>query len=133
MRNLNEIEVTIQALDDRKIIGSRHFVSSSPETAARLYRLELEINNTDHEILPGMFVRANIVKQSRHNALSIPFYSIISRNDEQFIFVEQEGTVKKRNVETGIMEKWMVEITNGLSDGERVVVEGHRDVEMVRK
>lgn len=129
VRTLDEIAITIQALDDRKINGRRHFVSTSPETAARLYRLELEVDNPGHEILPGMFVRATIVKQSRDHALSIPFYSIISRNDEQFIYVEQEGSVKKRNVKTGIMEKWMVEITDGLSEGERVVVEGHRDVE----
>ena len=132
-RTLEEIDITIQALDDRKITGKRHFVSTSPETAARLYRLELEIDNPGHAILPGMFIRATIVKQSRDSALSIPFYSIISRNDEQFVFIEKEGTVSKRNVKTGIMEKWMVEITDGLSDGERVVVEGHRDVEDSQK
>ena len=129
VRTLDEIDITIQALDDRKITGRRHFVSTSPENAARLYRLELEIDNPDHAILPGMFLRANIIKKSRENALAIPFYSIISRNDEQFIYVEQKGIVRKRNVKTGIMEKWMVEITDGLSSGELVVVEGHRDVE----
>jgi membrane fusion protein (multidrug efflux system) len=80
-----------------------------------------------------MFVRADIVKQSNKQALSIPFYSIISRNDEQYIFVENDGVVEKRNVKTGIMEGWMIEITDGLAPGEHVVVEGHRDVENGRK
>ena len=133
VRGLDDIKITIQALDDLSITGRRYFVSSSPETAARLYRLELEINNPGHTILPGMFLRANIIKQQRNNILSIPFYSIISRNDEQFVFVEKNGIVKKRDVKTGIMEKWMIEITEGLSPGERVVVEGHRDVENLQK
>jgi membrane fusion protein (multidrug efflux system) len=133
VRGLDTVEVTIKALDDLKVVGKNYFISSSPETLARLYRLELEIDNPDHRILPGMFTRADIVKQSREQALSIPFYSIISRNNEQYIFVEKDGVAEKRTVTTGIMEEWMVEITDGLEPGDHVVVEGHRDVEDGRK
>jgi len=133
VRNLPTVDLTIQALDDLQIIGKNYFVSSSPETAARLYRIELEIDNPGHRILPGMFVRANIIKQSREDALSIPFYSIISRNDEQYVFIELDGVVRKQHVQTGIMEQWMVEITDGLQSGDRIVVEGHRDVENDQK
>jgi membrane fusion protein, multidrug efflux system len=133
VRKLDKVEVTIKALDDLKVYGKRHFISSSPETMARLYRLELELDNPEHLILPGMFVRADIVKKSSDQALYIPFYSIISRNNEQYVFVEKDGAAEKRNVTTGIMEEWMVEITEGLEPGERVVVEGHRDVEDGRK
>ncbi len=129
VRTLDTVNVSIQALDDIKVAGRRYYVSSSPESAARLYRLELAIDNPDHAILPGMFVRADIVKQTRANAVSIPFYSIISRNGEQYVFVEKDSVVEKRLVKTGIMEGWMVEITKGLAPGENVVVEGHRDVE----
>lgn len=129
VRQLDTVDVTIKALDGLRVIGKRHFLSSSPETLARLYRLELEIDNPDHHILPGMFVRADIVKQKSKAALAIPFYSIISRNDEHYVFVEKDGIVEKRPVVTGIMEKWMVEITDGLQPGDHVVVEGHRDVE----
>lgn len=133
VRNLPTVDLTIQALDNLQIVGKNYFVSSSPETAARLYRIELEIDNPDHRILPGMFVRANIIKQSREDALSIPFYSIISRNDEQYVFIERDGVVRKQPVQTGIMEQWMVEITDGLQSGDRIVVEGHRDVENDQK
>ena len=133
VRNLPTVDITIQALDNLTVTGKNHFVSTSPETAARLYRIELEIDNPDHLILPGMFVRANIIKQSRKEALSIPFYSIISRNNEQYIFIENDGIVKKQQVKTGIMEQWMIEITEGLERGDRIVVEGHRDVENDQK
>lgn len=133
VRTLDKIDLVIKALDNKIVIGTRHFISASPETMARLYRLELEIDNPGHQILPGMFVRADIVKQRSNEALAIPFYSIISRNNEQYVFVEKDGVVEKRHVKTGIMEQWMVEITEGISSGEHVVVEGHRDVEDGRK
>ncbi|PID44497.1 MAG: hypothetical protein CR981_01335 [Proteobacteria bacterium] len=129
VKSLNQVPLTIQALNNHEIIGRRYFVSPSPETAARLYRLELEIENRDHLILPGMFLRAEIIKQKKEDVVAIPFYSIISRNNEQYVFVERDGVVSKRLVETGIMEKWLIEITSGLSSGERLIIEGNRDIE----
>ncbi len=129
VRKLDQVELTIQALNGETIVAKTHFLSPSPDTVARLYSLELIIDNSDGRILPGMFVRADIVKQTKDNAISIPFYSVISRNDEQFVFVEKDGFVEKRYVKLGIMEGWMIEITDGLNGGDNLVVEGHRDVE----
>jgi membrane fusion protein (multidrug efflux system) len=129
VRQLDTVAITIQALNDETVIARKHFLSSAPETIARLYNLELEIDNSDGRILPGMFVRADIIKAKVDDAIIIPFYSVISRNNEQFVFVEQDGVAKKHIVHLGIMEKWMVEIEDGLKKGDILIVEGHRDVE----
>lgn len=129
VRRLENVELTVQALDDKTFNGKTHFLSPSPQTAARLYNLELAIQNDAGEVLDGMFIRADIVKERVDNALAVPFYSVISRNDEQYVFIEQEGVARKRKVSLGIMEKWMVQITAGLNPGDRLLVEGHRDVE----
>lgn len=129
VRDLEEIDVTIQALDNRIITAKKHFLSSSPQTTARLYTMELEIDNRSRDILPGMFVRADIVKQKISETITIPFYSVITRNDEQFVFIEKDGVAHKRDIKLGIMEDWMVQITSGLRVGERLVIEGHRDIE----
>ncbi len=129
VRKLNEINLSIQALDDRQIVGKKHFLSPAPESNAHVYRLELAIANDDFSIFPGMFVRAAIVKTENAAALAIPLYSIITRNDEQFIYIEKDGIAKKQMVQQGIMDGWMVEITAGLSAGDRVVIEGHRNIE----
>lgn len=126
---LDTVALTIQALDGETILAKKHFLSPSPETIARLYQMELEVDNSDGRILPGMFVRADIIKKTVEDTIAIPFYSVISRNDEQYVFVEKDGIVEKRNVNLGIMEKWLVEIPKGLAEGEHLVVEGHRDIE----
>jgi membrane fusion protein (multidrug efflux system) len=129
IRELKNVDLTVQALNDRIITGKKHFLSPSPESAARLYNLELEIDNSGGEVLAGMFVRADIVKKQIDETLAVPFYSVISRNDEQYVFIEEEGVAKKRKVSLGIMEKWMVQITAGLNPGDSLLIEGHRDVE----
>jgi membrane fusion protein (multidrug efflux system) len=129
VRKISVVNITIQALDDRNVTAKKYFLAPAPETMARVYRLELEIDNQDGVILPGMFLRAHVVKNIINDAVSVPLYSVISRNDEQFVFVALDGVVQKRPVKLGVIEKWQVQVTEGLSPGEKVVVEGHRDVE----
>jgi len=132
-RRLDRVDITIQALNNKTISAKTHFLSPSPETIARLYNLELEINNSEGNIFAGMFIRADIVKQTITDTLAVPFYSVISRNDEQFVYVEENGVARKKMVTLGIMEKWMVQITDGLQPGDKLLVEGHRDVENDQK
>jgi membrane fusion protein (multidrug efflux system) len=129
VRNIKEVNLSIQALDNREVIGRHHFLAGSPESGARLYRLELAIDNKDNLIMPGMFFRANLVKRVIKDAVAVPLFTVIKRENQQFVFVEEGGVAKKLPVELGIMEDWRVQITKGLPPGSRVVVEGHRDID----
>ncbi len=129
VRAIQEVDLTIQALDNLRVTGRKSFLATSPETTARLYRLELELDNRDHAILPGMFFRAHVVKKSVADGLAIPLYSVITRNNEQFVFVARDNIAHKQPVTLGIVEGWLVQITGGLKAGDQVVIEGHRDIE----
>ena len=129
VRDIKDVTLTIQALDNKEIVGRHHFLASSPENDARLYRLELAIDNEDNLIMPGMFFRAQLVKRVITDAVAVPLFTVIKREDRQFVFVEEDGVAKMVPVELGIMEDWRVQITKGLSPGSRVVVEGHRDID----
>jgi membrane fusion protein (multidrug efflux system) len=128
-KKISSVEITIQALDDRRLEGTKYFLAPSPESAARLYRLELELDNPGGDILPGMFLRAHVVKDIVHDAITVPLYSVITRGDEQFVFVVHDGVVHKQKVKLGIVEGWQVQTTEGLQADDQVVIEGHRDVE----
>lgn len=133
VRHLESVDLTVKALGNRVISAKTHYLSPAPGSIARLYDLELEIDNSSGDLLPGMFIRADVVKKRIDSAISVPFYSVISRNNEQFVFIEKDGVAEKRPVRLGIMEKWLVEITDGLNSGENLIVEGHRDIESGQK
>lgn len=133
VRKLTTVGVAVKALEDAVFTGNIHFLASSPSNTARLYRLEIEIENHDTTLLPGMFIRADVIKKTIQDAIAIPFYSVISRNNEQYVFIEKDGVAEKRAVEMGVMENWLIEITSGLKSGDRVVIEGHRDIEDQQK
>ena len=129
VRNIDTIEITIKALENKKILAKTHFLNPSPTTTARLYAMELAVDNPAREILPGMFVRAEVVKHAVENSIAIPFYAVITRNDEQYVYIEEDGIAEKRPVTLGIMENWMVEVKSGLKENDRLIIEGQRDIE----
>ncbi len=129
VRKLTHFDLTIDALGGRTVRGRKLFLSKSPESFAHLYRLEIEVENREGEILPGMFARVDIIKKELSNSVSVPLYSVISQGDEQFVYVEKDGKAHVRIVETGILEGWRVQIARGIEEGDRVIVVGHRSVD----
>ncbi len=126
---LQTIELTLKALNDLQVQGVKHFLSPIPDSGARLYRLELTVANSMGTILPGMFVRAAIVKQQIAGAMVVPLYSVISRKDRHFVYIAENGVASKREVQLGFLEGWKVYIKEGLHAGDRVLIEGQRGVE----
>jgi len=128
VRTVEDCVVRFDALPEKVFAGKNHFLSVSSDPQARLYDLELAIENPNREILPDMFARADIVKKEVANALSLPLYSIIAADGGQSVFVVNDDTAHARKIQTGIQEGWQVQITEGLRAGERVIVVGHRRV-----
>lgn len=124
--DLTEAEVIIEALNKRSVKGTKVFLSRMPRTLARLYDLELGVPNPDGKILPGMFVRVDLVKTVFRRALAVPLYAVITQADKSFVYVEENGRAKRRDVELGILVGWEVQVASGLKPGERVIVVGHR-------
>ncbi|MBU4427129.1 MAG: efflux RND transporter periplasmic adaptor subunit [Desulfobacterales bacterium] len=124
--DLNEAEVIIEALGNRKVKGRKIFLSRQPRTMSRLYDLELMVPNPDGRILPGMFARVELVKRVFDNALAVPLYAVITQGDERFVYVEKDGQAEKRSIKLGVLVGWQVHVEAGLNPGERVIVVGHR-------
>ena len=124
--DLNEATVIIDALEKRRVTGKKVFLSRQPRNLARLFDLELEIPNTDGHILPGMFARVELIRAVHEKALVIPLYAVINQGDEQFVYIENDGSAKKTPVVLGQLVDWQVHITSGISANDKVIVVGHR-------
>ena len=129
VRRLKQVGVQIRSLNNVRFRAGVHFLAPAPETLAHAYRLELALDNPEEQILPGMFLQADIVKKSEEQIIAVPLYTVISRNDEQFVYVAENGIARKRPVRTGFTEGWQILIRKGLQHGEKVIIQGHRTVE----
>ncbi len=129
VRKLKTFDMTIDALDGRTYTGVYHYLYKTADSLARLYNLEIMVENTDGQILPDMFVRVKIVKKQDPHGLAVPMYSLVNHNKDIGVYVEKDGRVRFRPVKIGFQDGWKIQIPEGLAPGENVVVVGHRIIE----
>ena len=129
VRRLSEFDLRFDALDHRRVTGKYHYLYNTSDSLARLYNLEIRVENPDYQILPDMFARVTIVKNRDPEGLAVPIYSLVTRKKDTGVFVENDGRVSFRPVKTGFQDGWKILVVQGLAPGENVVVVGHLIVE----
>jgi len=129
VRKLKSFDMTIDALGGKTYTGQYHYLFKTADSMARLYNLEIRVDNPGHQILPGMFARVSIVKNNDPQGLSVPIYSLVTLHKKTGVFVEKAGKVEFRPVTTGFLDGWKTQIPSGLFPGENVVVVGHKIIE----
>jgi len=129
VRKLKFFDMTIDALAGKTCTGEFHYLYKTSDSMARLYNLEIKVDNPDGQILPDMFVRVEVVKQQDPRGLAVPIYSLVTVDKKTGVYVEKEGVVHFRAVKTGFLDGWKTQVAEGLEPGENVIVVGHRIIE----
>ncbi len=76
-------------------------------------------------LLPGSFVEMFIKTQTGTQALTVPNEAIIEEMSNYFVFVQLTPELfEKRPVKTGVSDGIRIEITEGITEGERVASKG---------
>lgn len=110
-------------------------ISSALEPATRTLQAEIEIPNPGRILKPSMFARIEVVLTEKPRALVVPRYAVILEGGSKAIFVVEGNQAVRKPVVTGIEQEQFVEILEGASEGEQVIVKGQelvRDRSMVR-
>jgi len=87
------------------------------------YNVKIAFDVEDERVKPGMSVSASIILETKPNVLLVPFSAI--KNDRSGDYVETlvEGKPERRNVTKGSSNDTMVEIIDGLTEGEVVITQ----------
>ena len=106
--------------------GTLQFSDVTVDESTGSITLRAVFPNPQHSLLPGMFVRARIDEGIQPDAILVPQQGVTRtpRGDATVLVVNDKDQVELRNViaPQAIGERWL--ITEGLKDGDRVVVSG---------
>jgi membrane fusion protein (multidrug efflux system) len=112
------------AWPDHSFGGSVIRLAPTIDPVTRALRSEVEVANTDGLLRPGMFVEVAVVGELRENVPVVPREAITDRGGKRVVFVLTGQRVARRDVALGLGDDERVEIRDGVSEGERVVVRG---------
>ena len=112
------------AYPDQEFSGEVSSVDTRVDPVSRSVRVRSVMQNTAGYLRPGMFMTVTLLNDSIE-ALVIPERALIPERSVQYVYVVGDNQiVEKRTVQIGRRRPGEVEILEGLSAGESVIVDG---------
>jgi membrane fusion protein (multidrug efflux system) len=116
------------AWPDTRFFGEVTTIDTRVDPVSRTITVRALLPNEDGHLRPGMFLTVTLLKEDVM-ALLVPEQALVPERSKQYVFlVETDGTVQRREVETGRRRPGEVEILEGLRPGDRVITEGTQKV-----
>jgi len=117
-------ELTFDAVPGRTFQGEIALISPSIDPTTATFGVRIRVTETGGLLRPGMFARVAIVYERKLNALQIPRTALLDTEGQPKVFVVKDGKAAERAVKLGLSNGAWIEVTEGLKDGEQVVVVG---------
>jgi Cu(I)/Ag(I) efflux system membrane fusion protein len=117
------VKVRARSYPGREFAGKVSVIYPQVNKDTRTARIRIELSNPDFALLPDMYVDAEIDTGRMQPVLAIPESAILDTGSRQAVFVEKgQGRFEPRDVKLGHRGGGYVEVREGLTEGEPVVV-----------
>jgi len=120
--------VRVTAYPDQVFSGTVDLVDPEVDAGTRTVGARLRVPNPDRHLRPGMFARVELVVGRRAEALVVPESALVPSLDTFSVFVVEEGRARLRTVRLGVRLPGKVELLEGLSAADEVVVSGTQKI-----
>lgn len=119
-------EITVEAYPDVIFMATVSRVSPVVDAATRTKQVIMNFDKKDSRVNAGMFAKVKLYTSKYSGKLVVPSDAIITNDDDvSYLFVVNDNyTVSRRTVKTGKAIDGMIQVTDNLMAGERVVYEG---------
>jgi RND family efflux transporter MFP subunit len=112
------------AFAERVFAGEVVRLAPYVDATTRALRAQVEVDNPDELLKPGMFVEVTLVVDRHEDVPVVPREALTERAGSKVVFVLDGQRVRQREVAVGLGDDRVVEIVDGVELGERVVVRG---------
>jgi RND family efflux transporter MFP subunit len=115
-------KVYVQALNEN-IEGRVSRFADSLDVQTRTMETEIDCENRDGRLIPGMYTETELALAQKNNALTVPLEAVLRNGDDASVLaVNSQNILEERHVKIGITDNSRAEVVSGLSEGDRVLV-----------
>jgi RND family efflux transporter MFP subunit len=119
-----ELRVTHYSLPDDTLGGHVTQVAPALDPETRSFKAYILVNNEQHLLRPGMFVKVETIVARKDSAIVIPKDIILSKRRGKTVYIVDKGAAFERVISTGIENEKQVEVLEGIKEKDRLVIKG---------
>jgi membrane fusion protein, multidrug efflux system len=121
------VQARSTAYADSTFDGHVASVDTRVDPSTRSVAIRALIDNRDGRLRPGMFMTVKLVRPEGQ-ALMLPEQAIVPENEQHFVYVVADGKAQKREIKIGRRRPGEVEVLQGLSADDGVVIDGTQNL-----
>ena len=119
------VKITVPSFPESTFYGKVALITSIVDADTRTVRVRTEVPNGDGRLKPDMFANVEIITAAKRTALSIPLSAVLDDGGKSYVFIQDGKDYAKKEVTLGLKSDDRVEITDGIKEGDKVVVKGN--------
>jgi len=116
------VKAHVQALN-QDIEGKVSRFSDSLDVQTRTMQTEIDFENRDGRLIPGMYTETRLSMREKKNAMTVPLEAVTRNGDDATVLaVNSHNVLEERQVKLGLEDNARVEVLSGLSEQDRVLI-----------
>ena len=123
-----KVKVLTEAYPDKPFEGMIVRINKALDLATRTLQAEINVPNPGRLLKPGMFARIEVTLKENPAALAVPGTAVLEEEGKQFVFTVEGNQAFRKHVVTGIEQEGLIEIVEGLKEGDKIVVRGQESL-----
>ncbi len=125
-----EAAVTIGSKEYQGKVSKINKMAEKNSSGAAVVGAEIKITNPDSDVILGVEAKVVIGTAKAENAILIPVGAVNVDVDGEFVYVvDENGILTKQPIVTGISSDTMVQVLEGISEGEQIVTDVTADLQ----
>ena len=119
------LQVRVDAIN-RSFTGKIVRFTRSVNFETRTMETEVDVDNKDLSIAPGMYANTALELAQAHDVVTIPVEALVldAHNQHTVYVLDGSNRIQIRSVQVGLQGSRLAQITNGLNPGDRVLIGG---------
>jgi RND family efflux transporter MFP subunit len=124
------VQVQVKAIG-RTFSGKVVRFTRSVSLDTRTMETEIDVENADLSLTPGMYADTSIELEHKEDALTVPVQAVVQGANEHYVLiVDAQDRIQKRSVELGEQTSNRAEVLHGISEKEQVIIGGQSNYQI---
>lgn len=129
LEDKDTVSFYLSAYPGKKMIGHVSRRSNLVNTQFRAERMELDVDNTQGRLAPGMYADVLFYSRGNADAFVVPRTAVVTSTERKYVVVVRGGKTARVDVATGNESAGKVEITGNLQAGELIVAHANDELQ----